>query len=416
MRTQMPTFYPEILIEDRPHHFAGPSSFDMVEACTASADPSAVRVDRSNSYAEEGTVAHALLEETLRRPGVETYEFMGARAGERSAPVLGTIDMEMVEYIDPVVEMFRQEFDHGFEVEVKLELPDVGLFGYTDVIGYRFGRRTVADLKYGMLWVDASSTQTGIYILMDAVRRGLDLEAMPPDEVVADAMIIQPRIDPKPRTYSWTAGALVDLHVRVRAVFRELEVGHYRFKAGQHCRWCSRGPVCPYMKALVVDAALTRTLPDPEDIINNRFDVNDLDAAFGIVLAVEKWTKSVRELGARYVQNGGALPSAKLVKGRSSRDWSDPVGMQAYMREHGVDPMELPKLLTPAKAEKTIPKHAKKGLTRFQSKTEGALTVKHVDEQGTAVQPGEALRNAELQRIARNTLAKPKNATDGETK
>lgn len=112
------------------------------------------RVDDTNEFAEEGTVAHALAESKLLK----------AIGEESEPPQSAYIDSDMEAYTDDYV-LFIRELIQGFEqeplvmVEQRLDCSDwvPDCFGTGDCILVADNRIHLVDLKYGRSWVQTEN-------------------------------------------------------------------------------------------------------------------------------------------------------------------------------------------------------------------------------------------------------------------
>lgn len=398
---------PLMLHHEVQHSPLGPSSFARAEACPASTDEDALRLARRDtSYADEGTTAHVLLAACLQSD-TEAFEWMDQDVIAADGEVMGTVDAEMVKHISVVVDYVRANLLPTFSLEQKLHLKDTPMFGHADVLGQRKSDllRVVLDLKYGMRWVPADAVQMGLYALMDAERRGVHLDGLDPHAPIALAVVAQPRMPDPIRTHIWRAHALIDLRRRVHALIALRASGNaLPFAAGDHCTYCGRAAFCPQLRALAKDAALARIALNPEDVVDGKISADDIDDALAILPAVEKWVGAVRGAMEHYLMNGGSLRNAKVVRGRGSRGWTDEEAAQRYIESVGVDPFEQT-LLSPAKAEKAVPKMHKKGLEPLIESYPGKLKPALIHEPGEALQVAAGLENAALASMAMKRLA-----------
>lgn len=389
------------------HSPFGPSSFERAEACPASTDEAALRSDRSRVYADEGTCAHVLLHACLLE-GAEAFEFMDCSVISQDGEVLGEIDGPMIEHVDKVVTWVRQNMLPTLGLEKRLSLKATQMFGNADILGHAKAdlMRVVLDLKYGMVWVPADAVQLGLYGLMDAKERGVHLPGLPADTPVVRAVLAQPRMKDPIRTFDWTAGALMALEARVHRLIELRESGRpLPFNAGPHCRYCGRVPFCPQLRAVAKDAALAKIVATPEQIAAGHYSADDIDAALEILPAVERWVKGVTEAMESYIMAGGRLKNAKAVRGRGSRDWKDAEKAAAFMKAKGVDPYEKA-LLSPAKAEKAVPKIFHPHLEALIDKLPGKIKAAHITAGGEPVAVAASLENAALANMAYGLIDK----------
>jgi hypothetical protein len=396
MTTQIPLTLPS-----RHHSPLGPSSFERVETCPAST-LSEGKMLRSSSYADEGSVAHMVFEDSLVT-GNQVWEWLGKIVTFDVYEI--EVDMEMVEGVDAMVEHVRATYPDGFCVEAKLSMPDSKMFGYSDVYGVAAdGIWTVMDLKYGSQFVPADSPQLGFYGIMGAIQAGIDLTKIEPDVVVMRTVILQPRLRDPIREHLWTAGALLALRQRLRDLEAMLDRGETPYKAGGHCRWCDRAATCPALMLIVKDAAMASLAYDPV----NPPTKEQLDEAALYLPAIKVWQKAVEENLNAYLGNGGQLQNARLVKGRNSRSWVDEQAAIDLMAKYGVDAYLPAQMRSVAKAESALPKSARPEIVALTVNTSGKPGLALSDDlKSEAVESSLAgLENAALVTMASGLLAK----------
>ena len=120
-------------------------------------------------------------------------------------------------------------------------------------------------------------------------------------------------------------------------------------------------------------------------------------------------------MAMRYLENGGVLEEAKLVNKRALRKWKDEEAAEEFMKKHGVDPWAPRKLVSPAQAEKRLPKQMKHmawastALTpdTLVDKPPAGLTITGKDDPRPAQIPQKARAEASLAAVrARKLLGK----------
>lgn len=391
----MPDMIPRT-IPERQHSELGPSSFERAEACPASTLPDG-KMRRSSSYADEGSVAHLIFEEALAT-GRQVWEWIGTTVTFDTYEV--EVDLEMIEYLDPMVEYVRDTLQPGFKVEQKLTMPGSRMFGFADVIGVDKTDFlwTVMDLKTGMQYVPADAPQLGFYALMSMREIGIDFSNMADDTVVLRTTILQPRLRDPIRHHLWTVGELKGLRQRLVDLEMMLARGDTPYKAGAHCRWCNRAAACPALRLIVEDAAMASLAADPTVPPTK----DDLDRAAQFLPAIKVWVKSVEENLNAYLGNGGTLSNARLVQGRATRDWTKQEAAIELLTLYGVDPMQPQKMLSPAMAEKKLPKSAKPAMAELVGYTRSKPSISFDNDPSDEpyIDTSKGLENAEQVQFA----------------
>ena len=317
----------------RAHAFLSASASHRWLVCTPSAQLESQFPDKSSPYAEEGTKAHALAEETLRR-------FL---SGGDSA--VQCADREMQEavqfYVDTCIEKITAARhispDAKILVEERLDFSEFvpNGFGTGDMVIVSDGGLEVVDLKYGKgVRVDAEKNSQMMLYALGALAAYGYLYSMSTIRMT----IVQPRIG-NVSTYDTTEKDLLEWGTRVRELAKKAMAGEGEFKPGEHCRFCKARNTCrAYAEAM--KAHIKKDLaPGPEleafeisDILKHSKDIkNWLDSieayAMGKALAGEKW------------------PGLKLVAGRSTRKIVDESSAAAALLASGYSDIYKPQTL-----------------------------------------------------------------------
>lgn len=317
----------------RAHAFLSASASHRWLVCTPSAQLESQFPDKDSPYAEEGTKAHALAEETLRR-------FL---SGGDSA--VQCADREMQEavqfYVDTCIEKITAARhvspDAKILVEERLDFSEFvpNGFGTGDMVIVSDGGLEVVDLKYGKgVRVDAEKNSQMMLYALGALAAYGYLYSMSTIRMT----IVQPRIG-NVSTYDTTEKDLLEWGSRVRELAKKAMAGEGEFKPGEHCRFCKARNTCrAYAEAM--KAHIKKDLaPGPEleafeisDILKHSKDIkNWLDSieayAMGKALAGEKW------------------PGLKLVAGRSTRKIVDESSAAAALLASGYSDIYKPQTL-----------------------------------------------------------------------
>ena len=366
------------------HSPIGPSSFERVEACSASAVYALTETQpKSSVYADEGTAAHKIFElcmenvtdpweykdETIKVNGVDYY-----------------VDAEMVDALTIAVGEARMRLKGlSFDTEKRLTYKDTPLFGTADLVASNKLPVRVLDLKYGAgIQVSADTVQLGLYGLMaliythseDILTTGND------DAVLVETTVLQPRgVGPKALDYNWTRAALRDLRDRADAVIDRLQRKVMHHKYGSHCRFCGAIASCPLLATVAFDAAMS------EVITNTAVPLTPdmLDKGMELLAPLNLYIKRITEGAQKYLEAGGSLENAKLVQKRATREWSDEDQIIAWLDKHKIEPFGEPVLLSPAQIEKRLPPSLKTKLADFVTKESSGLTIAPIDDARPAV-------------------------------
>lgn len=305
------------------HAILSASSSARWLACPPSARINAELPETTSIYAEEGTMAHALAEKTLK----------GYLAGGSADVQSDNEEMKeaVQRYVDVCIEKINAAKaaspDAVVHVEFRLDfstyVPDG--FGTGDMVIVSDKSLEICDLKYGKgVPVSAEgNTQMRLYALGAVEEFGM-LYAF--DTV--HMTIIQPRLD-SVSTDTLSTGKLLDWGRSIIPVAKEAYDGKGEFQAGDHCRFCKFRPRCKALAAYMTEKTALRkkqTLTDLET-------VSILQAAKDI----KRWLTDLEDYALGKALDGYDWPGMKLVEGRSKRVITDPDAAAAALIDKGFD-------------------------------------------------------------------------------
>ena len=305
------------------HAILSASSSARWLACPPSARINAELPETTSIYAEEGTMAHALAEKTLK----------GYLAGGSADVQSDNEEMKeaVQRYVDVCIEKINAAKaaspDAVVHVEFRLDfstyVPDG--FGTGDMVIVSDKSLEICDLKYGKgVPVSAEgNTQMRLYALGAVEEFGM-LYAF--DTV--HMTIIQPRLD-SVSTDTLSTGKLLDWGRSIIPVAKEAYDGKGEFQAGDHCRFCKFRPRCKALAAYMTEKTALRkkqTLTDLET-------VSILRAAKDI----KRWLTDLEDYALGKALDGYDWPGMKLVEGRSKRVITDPDAAAAALIDKGFD-------------------------------------------------------------------------------
>lgn len=305
------------------HAILSASSSSRWLACPPSARINAELPETTSVYAEEGTQAHALAENTLK----------GYLAG--GPPEVQSDNEEMKEavqrYVDVCIEKINAAKaaspDAVVHVEFRLNfstyVPDG--FGTGDMVIVSDRALEICDLKYGKgVPVSAEgNTQMRLYALGAVEEFGM-LYAF--DTV--HMTIIQPRLD-SVSTDTLSAGKLLDWGRSIIPVAKLAYDGKGDFQAGDHCRFCKFRPRCKALAAYMAEKTALRkkqTLTDLETV-----------AILQAAKDIKRWLTDIEDYALGKALDGYDWPGMKLVEGRSKRVITDPDAAAAALIDKGFD-------------------------------------------------------------------------------
>ena len=320
------------------HAILGASSAYRWMACTPSARIEESMPESGSSFAEEGTLAHAVAELYLRHVNGELSQagFLAALSDIRVAHP--EIEDGMISYVksyaDSVTELYNtaqaRTPDAQLIVEQKVDfgkwVPDG--FGTSDAVIIADDVMDVCDLKYGKgVPVSAENNpQLRLYAL------GSYMQAAQLYDIRTIRMtIIQPRLD-SISTEEMPAEELIrwaDEEVRPKAELAY--AGKGEFHPGAHCQFCRAKATCraraeENLKLAEMDFKQPPLLSEEE-----------IGKVLSRIDELISWAGSVHDYAYQQAIDGHKYEGWKLVAGRSTRKYSDEQQAAGILEMAGYD-------------------------------------------------------------------------------
>ena len=159
------------------------------------------------------------------------------------------------------------------------------------------------------------------------------------------------------REHTWTIDDLMDLQNDIDDVWEARKKGELRFRPSpKACRFCDALPFCKAAQMAIRDPVEAGIMEfDPKRINHDKLGPTIAELLPRAQLA-QQWADSVIAASNSYARIGLKIPGYKLVQGRKARNWNDEKKVQAWLKQHGVDPYNEPKLRSPAQAEEHLTK------------------------------------------------------------
>lgn len=335
----------------KPHAMLSPSSAHRWLACTPSAKLEYTLPDKTSEAAEEGTLAHSLVE--LRLQNIINGKPRGATPAKlKNNPLWKPVmDGYVDAYVDFVQELFQQELAEGHEPilyserNVRFEefVPDG--HGTTDTVIIADKKMIVIDFKYGKgVPVSAiNNPQLRLY----AIGAFNDFDILYDIESVTN-FIFQPRVD---------GGSISSETLTVEELFdwAEKEVkpkalmalhGEGEAVQGDHCRFCKAKTLCITRLKSRLDAMIN---PAREPGI---MTPDELAQVLPVAEELVGWAKEIKEFMLdQSVNNGVSYPGYKVVQGRSNRMITDEIKAAGELMKKGYKDIYELKSLTKLEEE-----------------------------------------------------------------
>jgi len=310
------------------HALLSPSAAHRWLNCTAAPRLEENVEDKSSSYADEGTLAHAYCAKHLKT-------FLGVDTVDEDVEIAQFYELyhtgEMDEYTDTyktiVLEKFNQARtktrDAQLLVEVRLDftkyMPEA--FGTADAVIIADGCLEIIDFKYGKgVKVSAyNNPQMKIYAL--GAYEAFSFEY---NITRVRMTIVQPRID-NLSEFEITADDLQKwAEEELQPKAKEAFSGKGKQMPGAWCQFCKVKARCKALTETALNLAKEKADPNlltPEEIANDVLPFIDI---------VKSWLTGVEEYTLQAALNGTNYPGYKIVAGRSIRKITD---VEAVMQE-----------------------------------------------------------------------------------
>jgi hypothetical protein len=338
----------------------------------------------SSSYADEGTLLHDVMAKLVGYgDGADPQEMLGATYKDavltqdlldrKILPALAALDE-----IDPAGEM-------TYAVESRVGFGDFlpNVFGSTDLLGIIGDRAVVLDWKFGDgVAVEAKENEQLMFYAAAAARTKATAWAFV-DALEVELIIVQP---PYIRRWSTTMERINQFEQTLLSAVKASQYDDAPLKVGDHCRWCAAKPVCPQMTG-AADRALVAKL--------DALPVDQIAHYLNQVPLLEGFIKDLQQLAHGLIEEGQAVPGYKLVNKRATRSWTDEDKASDFLEANGVYPLQEPKVISPAVAEKAL-KGAKIALPAdlVTAVSSGSTLVAESDRRPAVVQIGQTLVKA----------------------
>lgn len=294
----------------------------------------------------DGTAQHKCMEMMLEDPDLEPKKFLGTT-------VLGVeITQEHVFALEVALEAYCEIVDSYPEDATIFSEKFVGLRGVDDEeiggtmdAGIVCGDKgAIIDFKFGQIEKGADGSQNLFY----GVCARKSIPAFAGVKELA-SYIIQPAYDPAIDKIVYTDAILDRFEQTMRNAISASQAPNPHYTEGEWCGWCEGKLACP--------AKLQRlnTLTAPNHVL----DLAELGKLRLKLKEWEKWADDADERIQHELEHGVPVPGWKLVAKRAIRQWTDEAAAVLKFKnlKIPVSSYMITKLISPAQAEKILPKN-----------------------------------------------------------
>ena len=309
--------------------------------------------------AAEGTLAHAIAEEHLRR--LLAGKKVATSAKLKRDPLYRPA---MEEYVDTYTTYVMEQY-----ITARLETKDALLlteehvdfsfwvpdgYGTADCILIADKTMHIFDLKYGKgIPVSAvGNPQIRLYALgaYDAYEMLYDIREI-------TMHIIQPRLDSITSETVTVEQLLNWADTVVRPAAKLAAEGIGNIKAGDHCRWCRCKHVCRAYAEQRMKVAQFRFNEQLEERTARELSMDEISEILELVDDLTRWAKSIKEWAQdQAVNHGVVFDGWKLVEGRANRVITDEAKAIEALDRAGFTPDSVTELKGITKLEELIGK------------------------------------------------------------
>jgi hypothetical protein len=288
-----------------------------------------------------GSAQHEVMEQLLLDPDKMPEDFLASTVlgvkleGHHIMAIkLALEEYQKIEETFPVLASLYSEREVGMTDEA---------YGSLDAALVGGKRAAIIDFKFGGQEVTADSDQGMVYACY--ARKSIP-EFAKVEEI--DLYIIQPAMDPPTDKRTVSAAVLDAFETTIGTAIRVSKQPGAPFVEGEWCQYCAAKLVCP-SKTQRLD-----TLVAP----NHTMNLDEIADRLLKIRGWKKWAEEAEERLQHEIENGVKVKGWKLVGKRAIRQWRDEAAAIAFFKSRKVPAAQylVTKLLSPAQAEKVIPK------------------------------------------------------------
>jgi len=337
-------------------------------ACPASARLSSLMpYVEGGDAAKMGTAIHALAEHCFKRD-LDPMKFEGK---VYEGILMTEENCEFALQHLKAIWAIEDELGEGSVIVEKFlpyqDTSKVKVGGTTDVIGISKEKRKIiiADLKTGRGYVSEDNDQLRLYALA-----ALEDEHIYQDIDKVELWIIQPHHGEN-RKFSMTTQELVDWehYVLIPAIENALNPAFQPVPSDSACQYCPAKTICPAQANIVetvhVSPPVEMLTEEQISVLLTKFDM------------VEDYIKAVRDHALKRMESGAVIDGWQLAPKRALRSWTKESEVVPALLGLGLKIEQVVKqeVITPAAAEKLLPKDRKGLIDTLTSRISSGLTL-----------------------------------------
>lgn len=288
-----------------------------------------VQQETATSYAEEGTLAHAIAEQKLRIAIDKTVKASDLKRLMKDPLYDGEMDEATTLYASLVMEHYNAAGPNAeLMIEQRVDFSDwvPEGFGTSDAIITNEDTIEVIDLKYGKgIKVDAdNNSQMRLYALGALAMYGALY-----DFYNVRMTIVQPRLDHISSEVMSVEDLLDWARVVVQPAAALAASDDAPTEAGDWCRWCPARATC--RKRAEKNLELARYDFQPGDLLDN----DEIAEILSKVDELTKWAADIEAYALQQALAGVTYDGWKLVEGRSVRKYKDELQVAEKLKAEG---------------------------------------------------------------------------------
>lgn len=345
------------------HAFLSASAAHRWLNCTAAPAFESQFPNGTSSYAEEGTVAHAVCEIYAKRKfgvNIDRNKLSRDLAKLKKSEYYND---EMLVTAKAYVEYLTEKamtFDNPPYVvqEIKVDFSDYvpDGFGTCDCVMIGGGKLHITDYKHGKgVRVEAAGNpQMRLYALGALKHFG----AIFGDTITSVSMgICQPRISEYPSEEEMTVDELRAWGDSIKPLAEAAYNGTGTFSSGEWCRFCKGKAQCKaraqansaledfkdFIPQGKVDSAIASLPPDARAMLgaSNLLSDDEIGELLKKGAELVKWYTDLQDYALGAILDGKTIPGYKVVAGKSARAFSDEAKAFEVLRENGYTDEQL---------------------------------------------------------------------------